>query len=243
MFHILAQALGRFMRSAKAFNGDKFVRYAGRASCKPVIEPKCSPENIKRLKPCVNPLPPEPNKNLKGGSMWENPECCKISCSEFEARYDELYYKTSDKLKRNYQQTWVSCPGLHIIEIPVCCTEEYNVAPMEKRPRKKRIVTTCGATTGACLGKKSQKCPRLTNLFCSGKTPPSCLKDRNLAPCERERNPYPSFSECLRCPQDPARPVECFCLRNVPMCEVWAEYRRKLSIVQNVKANDNSNDN
>ncbi|GBP09735.1 hypothetical protein EVAR_72469_1 [Eumeta japonica] len=45
-------------------------------------------------------------------SMWENPECCVDTCPDFFPRFDELYYKTSDKLKRNYQQTWLSCPEI-----------------------------------------------------------------------------------------------------------------------------------
>lgn len=211
-----------------------------RESCADVKEPICSEENLAQRDPCFEKevrlakgLPP-PESN----SMWLNPECCKESCPILP-RYDEMYYKPSDKLKRKYQQTWVACPDLHIEEVTVCCNESLNFAPKEKRVFKRvekgAPATSCSKVSPSakvCKPPPIQKkgCPYVPLPDCSGRKPPTCPKRRISDGCAREKTPYPSFSECQKDEIDPSSPVECRCLDPVFMCEVWAEYRRRLKL-------------
>uniref|UniRef100_A0A1A9WLQ4 Uncharacterized protein n=1 Tax=Glossina brevipalpis TaxID=37001 RepID=A0A1A9WLQ4_9MUSC len=223
-----------------------FVRYVSRKNCAKVIEPKCKPEHLEKQPPC-----PEKKKRLQRGikevetcGMWECPECCLEHCPDLPDRLDEYYYKTSDKLKRKYQQTWIACPDLKIEEVEVCCGDKTTVEKRKKRGKGEKPKTACPQPNRlkglmVCKQAVSGKCPRFLLDNCPpARSPPTCHRTRPPTNCQKEPNPYPSYSECRRCELDALPPVECKCLDKPSMCEVWAEFRRRLTFVKTKEGNN-----
>lgn len=181
--------------------------------CAPYEEPLCSKERLASLPPCKDKvrrieakqqLPP--NK-----SMWEDPECCRDSCPDYFPRYDELYYKTSDKVKREYQQTWVSCPELQRREKIVCHYDEPKLPPMERRVLKPRRVSACPiGGNRICKSIASTACPTIKSCGCPRvRAPPKCKNEKEPSNCQKECAPYPSYSECLHDDPNAMKPFEC----------------------------------
>ncbi|KAL9915430.1 uncharacterized protein LOC119636600 [Glossina fuscipes] len=151
------------------------------------------------------------------------PECCLDPCKDALPRFDLLYYKRSDKLKRKYQQTWVECPELLKKPKVICCYDKVQYPPMEKRLKIDRPSTACSPV---CASARSS-CPSFTLPNCrESRKPPKCAVFRSPMKCKKKKAPYPSFSECSRTRPPPLHPIECHCLAIVPMCEVWAYYQK-----------------
>uniref|UniRef100_A0A1A9W8W9 Uncharacterized protein n=1 Tax=Glossina brevipalpis TaxID=37001 RepID=A0A1A9W8W9_9MUSC len=145
------------------------------------------------------------------------PECCLDPCKDALPRFDLLYYKRTDKLKRKYQQTWAECPELLKKPKVICCYDKIKYPKMEKRKRKDRPETACMPT---CLSARSQ-CPSFKLPNCrEARKPPKCAITRRPLKCKKKKAPYPSFSECSRKRPPPLHPIECHCLAIVPMCEL-----------------------
>ena len=210
--------------------------YVSRGKCAEYEDPKCSKETLAKKKPCPSKIRRLEAKEEypKSAGMWENPECCKDPCPDYYPRFDELYYASTDKLKRKYQQTWVACPPLQIRPKKLCIHEELKFAPMEKRSLRHKPKTACPVGgPRICMDSKNRKCPRIKMPRCRGvMTPPKCKKERGPSDCLKECTPYPSYSECLRKEREKPDPIECKCLDVPMMCEIWAEMRRRMTFVK-----------
>ncbi|XP_011180823.1 uncharacterized protein LOC105211184 [Zeugodacus cucurbitae] len=74
-------------------------------------DPKCAEDKLKEKKDkdeCDK-------KDKPKTSMWLNRKCYLGSCQDALPRFDDLYYKPSDKVKRQYTRTWNECPDLKIV--------------------------------------------------------------------------------------------------------------------------------
>lgn len=211
----------------------------GRHECAKDNAPICGPKNVKKLKKtgCDGKSGGKGKKKhtqkFEFKSMWENPDCCKNPCPDMQVRFDEIYYKTSDKAKRTYYQTWVECPKKKIVKKPVCDYKNFIYPKHKKRTRKGRPKTACSTSDDSkilmkCTKKTNSKCVKITLPGCRGvRDPPKCKKVTSPADCRKICTPYPSFSECKKPKPKPKRRVECNCLRILSMCDVWAELRRR----------------
>lgn len=168
-------------------------------------------------------------------SVWEYPaECCGNPCPELLPRFDSLYYSTSDKEKRQYQQTWVECPEIKIRKRKVCCYDPSELPPICKRPKAECPQTACAMDNAKlkalCCLNQTKACARVKMPCCRvSRMPPSCKNPRGPTDCQKKCCPYPAFSECCRpCPK-PRRPVECQCLKTRTKCEMFMQLRRKLA--------------
>lgn len=211
--------------------------YASRTEvCAEHEDPKCAKERLNKLPPCPAKKRRMESKEIlpERNSMWENPECCTDPCPDYAPRFDELYYKSSNKLQRKYQQTWIACPQLQIKPKVICNFEQLQLPAMEKRSRKERPKTACPqGILKMCLDSNSKKCPQMKLANCQGvRKPPKCKRQRSPTNCKKECTPYPSYSECMR--EDPTapHPVECKCLNHPMMCDVWSELRRRMTFVK-----------
>uniref|UniRef100_A0A1A9VV48 Uncharacterized protein n=1 Tax=Glossina austeni TaxID=7395 RepID=A0A1A9VV48_GLOAU len=204
-------------------------------TCSKGREPQCG--DILKAKGCVKseksdkkteavikqqyppPLPPSEREIV----IPVKPECCLDPCKDALPRFDLLYYKRTDKLKRKYQQTWAECPELLKKPKVICCFDKIKYPPMEKRKKRDRPETACNPV---CASARSA-CPSFTLPGCrEPRKPPKCAVFRSPAKCKKKKAPYPSFSECSRKRPPPLHPIECHCLAIVPMCEVWAYYHK-----------------
>lgn len=222
--------------------------------CVKIIKPKCDPDDPfvclgKELLPTERYARPEE----KG--MWKYPICCGRVCKDQPVRMDEYWYQVSDK-KRNYPQTWVSCPPITMIEIKVC-PDDHQIKPLPTRPRrtkeglpdkkgtdKQRCETTACKLSNRhkwllpCKGlyPKQVTAGRAYCCFkaegCDGvRNPTKCLISRSLSDCKKERAPYPSYSECEKvCKWEVPIDPHCDTMYQAEMCEVWKEYRKRLAI-------------
>uniref|UniRef100_A0A1A9WLP7 Uncharacterized protein n=1 Tax=Glossina brevipalpis TaxID=37001 RepID=A0A1A9WLP7_9MUSC len=224
-------------------------RYSSRKKCLKVIEPIC---DLKRPDVCKGK---ELNITQRQylvkpkDTMWDYPDCCANFCPGLSVRMDERHYKMSDMMKRDYQQTWISCPPLHILNVEVCppqnC-EDRVVIKRRKRARmpcdkKEKIPATLACPQGkrkielmTCLKAEPPKnviCPKIPHDL------PECITARKKTDCKvfhpfpitckKDPAPYPSFSECKRERPPPLRPIECKCLVMPAICEVWELFRQR----------------
>lgn len=184
-------------------------------------------------------------------SMWNYPEeCCEKPCPDLLPRFDEMYWCPTDKYTRNYQQTWIECPGCNCPKKPKKFCVDVNALPpicrrdVRSRPNtasqmdNKKFQMACSAkpieikpaTTCAPQAPtpKADRCSRVKNLCCEeGRIPPDCHKYTKRADCTKYCCPYPAYSECCKMIRCPPRPVECRCLAKPMQCEVLAFLRRK----------------
>lgn len=174
-------------------------------------------------------------KNTNHDSVWEYPaECCDDICKDFLPRFDTLYYKPSDKAKRQYQQTWVECPKIQTRKRRVCCYDSTLLPPICRRKKAECPTTACAFDSqklvALCKGVSNKRCPTIQSLFClRGIHPPKCRKIRPIRNCQKKCCPYPAFSECC-CPcPTPTRKTECECNKVVPMCFIYRGLKRKLA--------------
>ncbi|KAM7356200.1 uncharacterized protein ACRADG_002004 [Cochliomyia hominivorax] len=189
----------------------------------------CNPKQVDVIlkQPAPEPLPPQ-----KRGIRFKHPiECCGNPCIDALPRFDLLYYKRSDKLKREYQQTWNECPELLKKPKVICCFDKIKRPKLAKRPRKHRPQTACEQKSCTNV---NYKCPRITLPGCrAAHIPPKCRPSKAKSNCVKRKAPYPAFSECTRKLPRPRHPIECRCLLTPSMCEVWAYYY-KISRIKKV---------
>ncbi|XP_017464341.1 PREDICTED: uncharacterized protein LOC108357782 [Rhagoletis zephyria] len=177
----------------------------------------------------------EKKDNDKPKSMWFNPECCLDPCPDLLPRYDELYYKPSDKLKRKYTQTWVECPRVRVAPKKICCYKKVIPPPFKRRVFKRRTAADeCKPRPTDLMPCKTQKmrgkCPTVMLPGCSSaRIPPKCKRSTQKANCRKMCTPYPSFSECSK-KLRPMQAVECHCLDIPSRCEVWEQLRRRATM-------------
>lgn len=226
------------LASSKPLGGNTAVRFvASRVGkdCTPP-PPRCGAEMIKKLvadgcrkavKKAEFKNDPPPFK-----SMWENPECCKLPCPDAVVRFDELYYRPSDKSKKVYRQTWIECPEKRIVRKAVCDYRNLKYPQMERRPRKVRPKTACEIKHAhmACRV-VDHRCRKICMPGCRGaRLPPSCVYVKPPTKCKKICCPYPSFSECKRPKPKKLRQQECNCVRVHMMCEAYALLRHRMTI-------------
>ncbi|XP_017144078.1 uncharacterized protein LOC108156861 [Drosophila miranda] len=175
--------------------------------------------------PCGKPEMQAPHKKKKPKkfkSMWLNPFCEEgKSYCPFNPRFDDIYYVESDKAKRRYWQTWVSCPPLKIKKKKICCFAQAKGPPIKRRKHRKPK-TACGPPPCPEEG----DCPKVKRrCHKKGRIPPDCTRYPVPSDCRKPLTPYPSFSECRRLKPGALPLSECACYRRPMMCEMWAEFR------------------
>lgn len=165
-------------------------------------------------------------------------ECLEDPCAMEAPPIDLLKYRPSDKLRREYQRTWVECVLKRRARKAKCV---FKAPAIKRRQRAKRRDSTCDTSCvlgapalglGACSFKPvSEKgCLRVTMPGCKdARVPGKCQRGRTPSACRKRLTKYPSFSECLIDPLPEMRPAECGCLRTPMMCEVWEYFRNKRS--------------
>lgn len=195
------------------------------SSCKIVSSNPCNPATKStKKKKCTGPQP----KTASFMSMWEKPnrrsdeppdstfgasdECCP-KCDI--VRFDELYYKPSNKSRRFQRTWWECCPRM--VPKRVCCW--CDAAPPEVERRE--IPPPGPSKAKSCMNEKPTKCMRLAARCCrTGRVPPCCKKFPVRSDCTKCKCPFPSYSECIK--KDPAdlfeRPPECHCIAEQSQC-------------------------
>ncbi|XP_037951116.1 uncharacterized protein LOC119681887 [Teleopsis dalmanni] len=201
----------------------RFINY--RKDCAIRIEPRCSEENIKKSKCMKDKLADAKNKKKEYPfkNLIYRPECCVDICPDPFPRFDDLYYKESDKKTRIYMRTWANC------EPPpppkkLTCRFKKTLLPLNKREELPDV-----ACWQPCEPKGPKKCTRICLPGCKkARHPSKCFVIKKPSDCKKRCTKYPSFSECKRPPLRKGRPVECNCLKAASLCEVF-NYLRKLT--------------
>ncbi|XP_018794673.1 PREDICTED: uncharacterized protein LOC108972506 [Bactrocera latifrons] len=184
-------------------------------------DPKCSEKKIKEKKDSGEC---DKKKEKKRTSMWLNPECCLDVCPDILPRFDDLYYKASDKAKRKYTRTWNECPDLKIAPRKICCFDNISLPPLEKRKKRRGDrESACPVPTAeqkaGCSIKQNKRCIKIRLPGCGAvREPPKCFVIKHAAKCRKICTPYPAYSECSRPKPKPRPPVECNCLVVGPLC-------------------------
>uniref|UniRef100_A0A1A9WLN8 Uncharacterized protein n=1 Tax=Glossina brevipalpis TaxID=37001 RepID=A0A1A9WLN8_9MUSC len=228
--------------------------------CTKVIEPRCDPnypeycaEAMIERKPMSRYYRPEKyyRPQTKQTGMWKHPECCTRTCPGLPVRMDNVCYESSDK-KREYQQTWISCPPLSTVEIEMRCRDDYPLQPIPRRkkeelPKKKgmgkqlchlackmsnkyRWLMPCKGLYPAHRKHRELCCYRAYRDGCDPpRNPPTCTRHaKSTNHMKKEPTPYPSYSECERmCKISKVLRDQCY-RSQPPMCEVWEEFRKRL---------------
>lgn len=182
-------------------------------------DPKCDEKKLKEKKDSGKC----DKKEKQSTSMWLNPECCLDICKDVLPRFDDLYYKPSDKAKRKYTRTWNECPDLKIAPRKICCFENISLPPIERRKLGDRTKVACPAVSpeeiAKCTLKSKALCIKIRLPRCGMvRDPPKCFAIKKSSKCRKICTPYPAFSECKRPKQKPRPPVECNCLVVGPLC-------------------------
>lgn len=201
------------------------------------LVPKCGdrfkqePCNPNQLEIKLKQPAPEPLPQQKRGIRFKHPsECCGNPCIDAYPRFDVLYYKRTDKLHREYQQTWNECPELIRKPKVICCFDKIRKPKWQKRPLKQRPQTACEQK----CSKAGYKCPRMTMAGCrAAHIPPKCRPSKTKSECMKRKAPFPAYSECTRKLPRPRHPIECRCLLTPSMCEVWA-YHFKMARIKKI---------
>lgn len=208
------------------------------------VETKCeASRHVKRkdheqLLSCHPRLPhrpptPRPQKNQKKimkeqpffRSMWESLGREQPYCKDLLPRFDELYYKPSDKF-RAFQRTWVECPTITQRLKKICCLDDIIPPEVLKRTKKpcpvycsfdySRMRYICGKEIPNEAGKSMKMdWPCCTATRC----PALHLRRKKRKVCTRMRTPCKCFSDRVRnvmtmrkeCPA--AKPLMCDVLR------------------------------
>ena len=221
--------------------------------CNPSPQPPCSTKRIRRT-PCrvvgktkkkLPTAPPQQEpfismwkskpKHFKvyDKSMWLKPKCCIPVCPTLPTRFDDLYWKHSDKKTRKYQVTWSECGPLRMRHRLMCVNPLYVYKPLEKRifSRNKKlpcpkIKNTLGKLL-PCRPIDRSRCRKIKSCpdGSVARRPPTCKKFRGLSDCHKVCTPSPSFSECRKAALIRRCPSECRCLQPVAMCDVFRKYR------------------
>uniref|UniRef100_A0A1A9VTE4 Uncharacterized protein n=1 Tax=Glossina austeni TaxID=7395 RepID=A0A1A9VTE4_GLOAU len=198
-----------------------------------VIEPMCDPKDKNMCKDKELKLADRISIAEPKSSMGE------FICRDMPIRFDELYYKMSNKRTRKYPQTWVTPPELRIKLAEICLPlgqADPDPMPTRNRRTRKKLMSSCHGMDYSAgdlmpcklmpkplckLSRKPRKCGR-NALFIR---PPKCKK---------QPTPYPCFSECKRVRPRSLRPIECKCLDKPAMCEAWERFRIQLTFVKGV---------
>ncbi|XP_030388208.1 uncharacterized protein LOC115634538 [Scaptodrosophila lebanonensis] len=201
------------------------------------LEKKCCVARVFQANPCY--CKPHKRKKRKKPyvpfrSMWEPP--CRPNtqphCPELLPRFDDLYYKTSDKC-RSFQRTWNECPAVHTRLRKVCCLDAI-------RPPEVIYRWESGCPSTACeqdkerlkhicnWQRKDSVCQRILARCCDlGRCPPSCKPKRRITQCSKLKAPFPAYSETNKRWQRPLQDKECTCHRYRFQCEVFREQHRQ----------------
>lgn len=190
------------------------TRNVGRV-CTDSMSPRC-PDRINdkecsKIKRTSDTAPKAPSY-----TMWFQPECCRDMCHRIP-RYDDMYWKESDKNRRQYMQTWVDCPNF-IIAPKICKKEVIDFPPMEKRSRKEiKKITECDLKP-QCVN-MAVPCPKFKLDNChTTNTSYRCLRARVPTICKKYCTPYPAYSECRRKILRYVDPTQCRCLATPSNC-------------------------
>uniref|UniRef100_A0A1A9VCY6 Uncharacterized protein n=1 Tax=Glossina austeni TaxID=7395 RepID=A0A1A9VCY6_GLOAU len=223
------------------------VRCSSRKDCLQVIRPRCDVKDPDICKGKELKLDQRLYLTKPKGTIWEYPFCCANFCADLSVRTDELYYKKSDMRSRDYQQTWISCPPLHVLDAEVCPPQNCNPREIIRRKRRIRLQdkkeerpkVACPQKLKkfklmACIStvpEENRLCPKIPGEFSSCVTvrlKTLCKVYTKHAVCKKDPAPYPSFSECQREVSTP-RPIECKCLERAAACEGWEKFRQRLA--------------
>ncbi|XP_037951115.1 uncharacterized protein LOC119681886 [Teleopsis dalmanni] len=197
-----------------------------RKNCKIIEGPRCSPVELAKTK-CGQDLK---NNVIKKPYIFleliRKPECCLELCPDPMPRFDDLYYKESDKLKRVYTRTWKACTGPLIKKKRFCSYDNLPALPYKKRDFRNKPKTAC--REGDCT-KFHKKCTKIVlpgckNVPCNVK----CTPGRKPSNCKKKCTQYPAFSECRKPKFRKLRPVECNCLKDNALCDLYNYLRKKI---------------
>ncbi|XP_020800581.1 uncharacterized protein LOC110177937 [Drosophila serrata] len=153
------------------------------------------------------------------------PECCEDPCQERSPKFDDCYYKISDKAKRVYQVTWVECPPIQIKPKKICCFKNAKHPPIQRRKRKDFVAAA--ECPKECTNVPDGPCPKIKMPGCRPVGTTSCYIVRRKTDCTKVKTPYPAFSECSRGRIRPPKRIECNCLAIPSLCEILAEQQRQ----------------
>lgn len=223
------QLQGRNVAAGLKFPAVKQIRFiCGRENCAdPCDFPPCSPEAIAKTECMKKRLERKEKKQplTVYEVYWNRPECCANECIDSYPRFDDMYYRESDKEKRIYTQTWAECPELIIAPKPICCSEKIKLPPLCKRAPKDKPKTAC-APQMSCEPDPASPCPKITMPCCRPARQEPCKIAKTPKDCKKFNAPSPAFSECRKGPIRPMKITECWCLAVPSMCQVWEEWRR-----------------
>lgn len=158
------------------------------------------------------PPSPRPQKNHKNfmkeqplfRTMWESLGREQPYCKDLLPRFDELYYKPSDKF-RAFQRTWVECPTITQRLKKICCLDDIRPPEVVRRDKQpcpvyfsfdnSRLRYICSKEVPNEAGKsKKMDWPCCTATHC----PALHLRRKKRKVCTRMRTPCKCFSDRVR---------------------------------------------